>query len=623
MISVKKKHFIILKKWLIGVIAVFLTIILIITTIYSFFYSIYADKFFPGIYIGNLSAGGKNIDKVRNELNHKINNVSQAGIPFSYQNQQIAVMPTISSLNSDLAYDVITFDIEKTLKSAYSLGRNDDLWHNFKNQIKLLFSKNKLAIDFEIYEPDIEKILKSNFGKFDITPENARLDYQSKTDKFIILPEKLGNLIDYTIGLSQLKNNLADFNFDNIILHSAVIHPKIKQADIADASDKAMDILDNTPIVLAYASSSAKTKIKEWKISKKVISSWLEIKSDNSEEEKPLIGLNSRLVAAYLTEVIAPNVNIPPINSKFKIKDGKVIEFQKSKDGQELNIPATFNKLEYEFIVSGTSSIAIIVSPLQSPISADETNSLGISEIIGTGHSNFKGSPRNRRHNIQTGADTLNGLLIKPQEEFSLVTTLGSIDAESGYLPELVIKGNKTIPEFGGGLCQIGTTMFRAVTASGLPVTMRRNHSYRVSYYEPAGTDATIYDPMPDFKFINDTNSYILIQTRIEGDDIYFDFWGTKDGRIATQTYPIIHNIIKPEQTKIIETTSLKPGEKKCTEKAHNGADAFFDYTVTYPSGEIKEKRFSSHYIPWREVCLLGVEKLSEDTANSTKNIIE
>ena len=176
------------------------------------------------------------------------------------------------------------------------------------------------------------------------------------------------------------------------------------------------------------------------------------------------------------------------------------------------------------------------------------------------------------------------------------------------------------MPEFGGGLCQVGTTMFRAVIACGLPVTMRRNHSYRVVYYEPAGTDATIYDPWPDFRFINDLPTYILIQAKISGDTLSFEFWGTKDGRLVETTKSTIYNIVKPEPTKVIETLDLKPGEKKCTEHAHNGADAYFDYKVTYADDTVKEKRFSSHYVPWQEVCLLGVEKLSAppETATST-----
>ena len=200
-----------------------------------------------------------------------------------------------------------------------------------------------------------------------------------------------------------------------------------------------------------------------------------------------------------------------------------------------------------------------------------------------------------------------------------MVKILGQIDASTGYVPELVIKNNQTIPEYGGGLCQVGTTIFRSALKSGLPITARQNHSYRVSFYEPAGTDAAVYDPWPDVRFLNDTGNYILIQSRIEKNNIYFDFWGKRDGRIASSTAPIIYNITKPEPAKIIETTTLKPGEKKCTERAHNGADAYFDYKVTYPAGNVLTKRFKSHYVPWQEVCLVGVTATStSETTNST-----
>ncbi|MCD4694365.1 VanW family protein, partial [bacterium] len=186
------------------------------------------------------------------------------------------------------------------------------------------------------------------------------------------------------------------------------------------------------------------------------------------------------------------------------------------------------------------------------------------------------------------------------------------------YKAELVIKGNKTVPEFGGGLCQVATTMFRTAITTGLKITERSSHSYRVFYYEPAGTDATIYVPKPDFMFINDTPNHILIQYRIEGNDLFFDLWGTNDGRKVTSTDPVIYNITNPAPTKIIETTDLKPGERKCTESAHKGAEAYFDYIVEYNDKEKKERRFYSKYSPWRAVCLEGVEKLSTENNNTT-----
>jgi len=285
-----------------------------------------------------------------------------------------------------------------------------------------------------------------------------------------------------------------------------------------------------------------------------------------------------------------------------------VAEFVASQEGRTIDIKFSTENIEKLLTDSADLKSELTISVVKPKTSNQDVNDLGIVEVIGIGESDFKGSPVNRVHNIGVGAKWLNGMLIAPGEEFSLVKALGEIDGEHGYRQELVIKGDKTIPEYGGGLCQIGTTVFRAALASGLPITERRNHSYRVVYYEPAGMDATIYNPWPDLKFINDTGKYVLMQTRIEGTKLYFDFWGTKDGRVAMTTQPVIYNIVAPPAKKVIKTTDLAPGTTKCTERAHNGADAKFDYRVQYPNqAEPKEVIFYSHYVPWQEVCLLGV----------------
>jgi vancomycin resistance protein YoaR len=206
-------------------------------------------------------------------------------------------------------------------------------------------------------------------------------------------------------------------------------------------------------------------------------------------------------------------------------------------------------------------------------------------------------------------------LLIRPGEEFSLVKAIGPVDAALGYRQELVIKEDRTIPEFGGGLCQIGTTFFRLILNAGLPVVERKNHSYRVRYYEPpVGMDATIYEPKPDFRFTNDYPTYLLLQTRIEGDDLVFEFWGTKDGRVATSSTPKVYNVVAPPAPLKIETTEIPVGTTKCIEKAHPGSDAEFTYTVTYPDGQKTDTKFTSHYRPWREICLVGVKELPKST---------
>jgi vancomycin resistance protein YoaR len=251
---------------------------------------------------------------------------------------------------------------------------------------------------------------------------------------------------------------------------------------------------------------------------------------------------------------------------------------------------------------------AALTLKVQDPV-VDENSldALGIKEIIGRGETSFAGSPANRIHNIKTGLSFLQSALLKPGEEFSTVKKLGAVDNTTGYLPELVIKENRTTPEYGGGLCQVSTTLFRAVLKAGLKVTERQNHSYRVSYYEPpVGLDATIYLPRPDFKFLNDTPGHILVQGQVIGNRIIFELWGTSDGRTSVVTDPIITNIKPPPPEIRTETDTLPLGEVKQIEKPHEGATAIAYYTVTRNGQVINKQTFKSIYKPWAARFLVG-----------------
>jgi vancomycin resistance protein YoaR len=166
------------------------------------------------------------------------------------------------------------------------------------------------------------------------------------------------------------------------------------------------------------------------------------------------------------------------------------------------------------------------------------------------------------------------------------------------------------VPDFGGGLCQVSTTLFRAVMNAGLKVTARQNHSYRVSYYEPpVGEDATIFLPGPDFRFLNDTPASILIIGQIQGNSISFDLWGTKDGRSVTITDPIVTNVKDPGDPIYADTDTLPKGTQKQIEKAHQGATAVVTYTVSRDSKVINQQTIRSVYKPWPARFLVGTHE--------------
>jgi vancomycin resistance protein YoaR len=245
------------------------------------------------------------------------------------------------------------------------------------------------------------------------------------------------------------------------------------------------------------------------------------------------IRIQEDAVRRYL-ESLTKTLDEPAIDPSFTVEDGRVKLFALGKDGQTLDIDQNAHAIAtalMDFPEIRNQTISLIMRPIAPNITSGDPSSLGINELIGEGTTDFRGSPKNRVHNFTRGMEQFHGLLIKPGEEFSFVEHLGEVDGEHGYLPELVIKNNETIPEFGGGICQVSSTMFRAALYSGLKITERRNHAYAVGYYKPIGMDATVYIPKPDLKFVNNTPGYILIQGKIEGTTFIFQFYGTSDHR--------------------------------------------------------------------------------------------
>lgn len=591
--------------WLLVAAIIFFITLLSASGALWLFNSANKGKVFPGVYVGQLSLGGKSEEETFGIINKAIDNYRQNGIAFTYNGHKQILPLEIAGESSENNDPLIDFDVDRMTARALGYGRDADVLTNAFHQLNALFSKHYIAPSYALNETAIRKYLVESFRADIQIGEPATISFAD--NQFRITPEKPGYSLDFSTVFTPLEKMVSRLETGEITISITKSLPSLTADQLTSLIEKANKQLDAAPLNLNYQK-------KKWAVKRDDLGKWLAIASDGQNQA---IRLNKPEIMAYLNKYVAPDIEIKVTDSKFLMKNGKAVAFSTAKDGLMIDATTTLSNIENDWLSSSLSSTSIAMIKVASQSSTTGSNDLGITELIGVGTSNFAGSPANRRHNIKIGMSYLNGLLIKPGETFSVMRHLGTIDGTKGYLEELVIKKDKTQKEFGGGLCQVGTTMFRAALNSGLPITERRNHSYRVAYYEPAGTDATIYDPAPDLKFVNDTGNYVLIQGYITGNKLVFEFWGTKDGRKATQTYPKITNIVKPKPAKLIETLDLKPGQKKCTEKAHNGADASFFYSVTYPNGEVKSKTFNSHYVPWQEVCLIGVSKLSP-TTNST-----
>ncbi len=263
----------------------------------------------------------------------------------------------------------------------------------------------------------------------------------------------------------------------------------------------------------------------------------------------------------------------------------------------DLPLAAALTRMALEHDIQ-TVNLPVIETQPEITVNDPELKSLGIKEVVTIGDSVFAKSPVNRRHNIGVGVARFNGHLIPQGSAFSFDETLGPVNERTGYRKELVIQGEATIPDYGGGLCQVSTTAYRGPWEYGLPILKRKNHSYAVSYYSPQGTDATVYPPNVDMKFRNDTPGALLIQTFVDTHDrAFFIYYGTKDDRTAEVFGPYITDRKSaPLGEKISYTTEIPVGEKRKAGEAHDGMKAMWYRVISKQgSGTMLDHTFSAY----------------------------
>ncbi|MDO8444017.1 MAG: VanW family protein [bacterium] len=557
----------------------------------------YGSKVFPNQYLDDLNLNGK----TKVELATLIKKTTE-----DFQKSTI----TLKNLDTSKIYAInpaeisLNYDVDETVNQIWAVGRNKRAFQALRQQFRAIFRKNKHASVLTLNIEGLNKKVAAIATELDQPEKDYSIFY--KDGKFNLLTDRTaGKRIDQGEIIANVKTRISNVKTADYSFALKNYSPQI-------TTENANKVLDQANKILTAGELTLKTDNASFTIDRDTIGGFI-ISKGNGDDLN--LVLNTDRVAAYIT-ALATSINVDPKDAKLTTVNGKVSVFQLSQVGKNLDATQTRQDIEsalFTRINDGTTAvdskiINLKIAVKQPDVSSDAISQYGINEIVGTATTSFAKSPSNRIHNITIGASAINGVLLKPGEEFSTLDRLGKIDGSTGYLPELVIKDNKTIPEFGGGLCQVSTTLFRSALNSGMKITARTNHAYRVSYYEPpAGMDATIYNPAPDFKFINNYSSYILIQSQITGTKLTFTFYGTKDGRSVIQSTPSVTNYVEPPPPVETVSAALQPGQRQLTGHAHQGATADFHYTVKSTSGEVlQDKNFHSVYVAIAEQWLVG-----------------
>ena len=213
-----------------------------------------------------------------------------------------------------------------------------------------------------------------------------------------------------------------------------------------------------------------------------------------------------------------------------------------------------------------------------------------------------------RNSNIRLACDSFNGSLVMPDEIFSLNEKTGLRSTAKGYQDAGAIKNGKLVPEPGGGVCQVSTTLFNAIVRSGVEIVERNNHSYPISYV-PRGMDAMINYPGQDFKFKNTTNSPMYILTSFVDQKLTIEVYGEPllsegehiDLRAETTA------TLSPGATDYIYDSSLYAGVEQ-EERAARTGYRVTTYIQRYKGEEMVEEKelFKSYYVPYSRQVRVG-----------------
>lgn len=487
----------------------------------------YFDRIYPGVSANGVYLGGLKADEAMRELN------SQTSY-YSARQVEIVAPQAKQTVSADQLG--VKFNNSAAVSEAMQVGRSGWMMDRFISQFIGLIGLNPTITFINYDTTQLSNVLVDINSRVSKPTENAK--FITTNGEVQTQESNRGKRVDYALAPQAIKNHFGQLQTELFVLPLLVVEPQLNTV----ALQKQKSIITpfaKQPLELTHGT-------KKWTADVNTIVGWLSLQSSNQPTQSNLLNsyytlskatdsnyvfYDRKAVREYVAS-LADEINVAPIDAQLNIVGGRATIFKQSRDGKTLDVEKSTDSIMRQLSLALPTPIPMTVATSKAEVSDGNIENLGIKELISEGVSYFPGSPSNRIQNIRVGTSRFNGVLIKPGEVFSFNKYLGEVSAAAGYAEGIVILENKEEKQYGGGLCQVSSTAYRAALLAGLPILSRTNHAFAVSYYtEPygvPGVDATIYLPNPDMQFKNDTGKHILIQTELIGTTLKFRFYGTK-----------------------------------------------------------------------------------------------
>jgi vancomycin resistance protein YoaR len=482
----------------------------------------HGDRIFPSVTVADVPVGGMTLSAAAEAISSRAVAIESSPISLSYNGK------TWTSTLRDIG---VTVDAQAVFAKAYGFGREDSALLRVRSAAALARSGEQLAMPMNLDYKQLDQW----FGQIDRDlgnpPHNASLKITGSD--VAVVPEVDGLVVDRERARSEIETHLENLKPISLGLPVTAKIATVRAVDLAPARELLLRALAH-PVQVTHGAGV-------WTLPASDLAGFVTQDVVRNAAGAPAIelGLDKAKLAAWLDQRLAADIDTDPVNAQVGWDGGKVVSVVPSVDGVKLDAPKLAEQVEGQFFGDG-GTVDAPVTYVKPTVDSANLGALGITSFLGTGTSNYSGSEFGRAHNVEVGAQLLNGTLIPPWGEFSFNEAIGLIDEDKGFVEAQVIDGESIGKDIGGGICQVSTTVFRAAYLAGLPIDEWWPHRFRIGFYEldgwEPGLDASIFQPTDDpstwadFKFENPSDSWMLVESWADGQRVVVNLYGADLG---------------------------------------------------------------------------------------------
>ncbi len=516
----------------------------------------------------------------------------------------------------------LSLDVTATVDSALNIGRVGGPFAQLQAIFESWYYGRPVAPVLTFDEGQLNQSLSELAAEVDQPAVDASLHLDGESAEYI--PGQTGHLLDVVELRQRLIDPLTHFRQGQVELLIHQVQPRLQ--DDAATMAQIQRLLYGEPVIFYLQQPLDDLDLEPITLSIEQMVQWLRAeyvtKPDGTMHHQ--VSLDENGVRHWLTQY-ADLIYRQPVNARYYFDDNtrELVLVAPHINGRALDVEATLAQF-MEQLPTSNHSVPLVVDEIKPVVHSEATAvELGITELITETTTWFYGSSDARKHNIARSAANFYCIVIAPGEEFSFNRYLGTVTEDDGYEEGLIIVGGRTIKGVGGGVCQVSTTVYQTAFWAGFPITERWEHGYMLGYYNDGagpGMDATVFSPIVDLRFINNTPYHLLIENYYNevNEALTFKFYSTSLGRQVVKEGPVFENVvdapIAPDEDVWEFDEDLAPGTVSQIDWATEGADVTVQRIVYNADGEeLINEYIVSNYIPYPNVYHYGPDVTAPD----------